>query len=214
MSRDRADRRAARRVFPFWVLQGAEYLLLVALADLSLHVGRGGLLVAMGAAYAVLALTADGPLGVVHLCGRRLHAALVVAVSATAALAPIVPVLRPDLEGIIIVEVIAVGMVRLATLTNTATGPRPVSGTGPVVDATAAVVAPPPPAPPSPTSPAAPSAARLAGRAAGSVSAAVARTSAQHRPAAEEQVKRGIRGAGRLAGKWTSTDDRRPTGGD
>ena len=198
-----AERRRARRIIPFWILQAAGLLALVALADLSLHVGHGGTLVGAGAVYAVLAVTADGPLGLLHLCNRRLHTVLVAVVSVVVALSPLVPVLRPDIEGIIILEVIAVGMLRLATLTNTAAPrPRPVAGSGPVIEATAApappVTAPPSPAPAPVTTTGA--AARWAGRTAAAASAAAS----QHRPAAEDQVLRAIRNAGRLTGKATS----------
>jgi len=200
-----AERRRSRRIIPFWILQAAGLLALVALADLSLHVGHGGTLVGAGAVYALLAVTADGPLGLLHLCNRRLHVLLVVVVSVVVALSPLVPVLRPDIEGIIILEVIAVGMLRLATLTNTAPPrPRPVEGGGPVIEVTATPVTATPvtdapaPAPEPVTTTGA--AARWAGRTAAAASAAAS----QHRPAAEEQVLRAIRNAGRLTGKATT----------
>ena len=43
-----ADRRS-QRVTPFWILQATEILSVVALAYLSLHVSRGGVLVVAGA---------------------------------------------------------------------------------------------------------------------------------------------------------------------
>jgi hypothetical protein len=51
------------------------------------------------------------------------------------------------------------------------------------------------------------SAARWAGRAAGTVSASGRKAVARHRPEAEVQVKRAIRGAGRLTGRITSSPD-------
>jgi hypothetical protein len=194
-------------VVPFWILQAAGYLVLVALADLSLHVDDGRVLVAAGVVYAALAVTADGPLGLVRLCGRRLHVTLVVGASVVVALAPVVPALRPDLEGILILEVIAIGMLRLATLTSTAPArARPVAGPGSPVDTTApgagAAGTSPPAGDPTATPPTTTdSAARMAGRAAGVASAAAARSAVQHRPAAEAQVKRALRGAGRMAGR-------------
>jgi len=218
MSRDEAQvRRRASRVVPFWILQAAELLALVGLADLSLHVANGGVLVAAGVVFAVLALTADGPLGVIRICGRRLHVVLVVVASALTALAPVVPALRPDIEGIIILEVIAVGILRLATLTNTAAAGHPSadSSSGLAIDATAPVVTESPAyvSTPTPTSavPTTSAAARWAGRAVGAAGAAAVRTSAQHRPAAEAHVKRAIRSAGRATGKALSvTDTDRP----
>jgi hypothetical protein len=204
MSRERGAARRARRVVPFWILQAAEYFTLVALADLSLHVENGRVLVGAGVVYAALAVLADGPLGLLRICPRRLHVTLVVVASVAVALVPVVPALRPDLEGILILEVIAVGMLRLATLTSTAPArPRAVAGSGPLIDSTATVVTDPTPPTPTPTpattGPPTPAvtAARMAGRAAGAASAAAV----QHRPAAEAQVKRALRGAGRLAGR-------------
>jgi hypothetical protein len=106
-------------VVPFWILQLAELLAAVALADLSLHVDRGGLLVAGTAVFALLAITANGPLGLVRVVPRRLHVYAVCVVSVVFALAPILPQIRPDASGIIIIEFGAVGLFRLATLTST-----------------------------------------------------------------------------------------------
>lgn len=104
---------------PFWILQLAELLAAVALADLSLHVDRGGLLVAGTAVFALLAITANGPLGLVRVVPRRLHVYAVCVVAVVFALAPILPQIRPDVSGIIIIEFGAVGLFRLATLTST-----------------------------------------------------------------------------------------------
>jgi hypothetical protein len=106
-------------VVPFWILQLAELLAAVALADLSLHVDRGGLLVAGTAAFALLAITANGPLGLVRVVPRRPHVYAVCMVCVVVALAPILPQIRPDVSGIIIIEFAAVGLFRLATLTST-----------------------------------------------------------------------------------------------
>ena len=43
--------------------------------------------------------------------------------SAVIALAPIVPALRPDIQGIIVIEFGAVGLIRVATLTRTGDDP-------------------------------------------------------------------------------------------
>lgn len=209
------------RVTPFWILQLAEILSVLALADLSLHVSRGGVLLVAGAVFAALALTADGPLGLIRIFGRRFHVRLVVVVSVLVAVSPVVPSIRPDVEGIIILELVAVGIIRLATLVNT--DPRParligIRGSGRVLDATA-TVAPspsarprpdpsPPPGSPGrsflPTEETVGSAARWAGRAAGAASSAASRTSAKHGPATKAQAKRTIRTAGRLVGRARS----------
>jgi len=115
-------------VVPFWILQLAELLAAVALADLSLHVDRGGLLVAGTAVFALLAITANGPLGLVRVVPRRLHVHAVCMVAVVFALAPILPQIRPDVSGIIIIEFGAVGLFRLATLTNTVVTVRPPRG--------------------------------------------------------------------------------------
>lgn len=206
------------RPFPFWVLQVTELVIAVVLVDVSVHVAGGDLLVAVGGVLAVLAVSAQGPIGLVRLCPQRLHVALAVVAGALAAAAPLVPALRPDVEGIIVIEFAAIGLIRVATLTRTAEyrvgvpGSRRRTGgreTGPVIDATASVVA-------SRNDSAAAdpdehgrdpegeSAARRAGRAAGAAAASGRRLAATHRPAAEAGVKRSIRHAGRWAGRLAS----------
>ncbi|MGH9097090.1 MAG: hypothetical protein ACRDWB_06670 [Acidimicrobiales bacterium] len=206
------------RVIPFWILQLAEILSVLALADLSLHVSRGGVLAVAGAVFAALALTADGPLGVIRIFGRRLHVGMAVVAAVLVAVSPVIPSIRPDIEGIIILELVAVGIIRLATLVNRDPGPvRPngIRGSGPVLDATATVAPPtsarpgpdpsPPPGSPGrsflPTEESVGTAARWAGRAAGAASSAASRTSAKHGPATKAQAKRTIRTAGRLVGR-------------
>jgi hypothetical protein len=123
-----AEEQLGRRVVPFWILQLAELLAAVALADLSLHVDRGGLLVAGTGVFALLAITAKGPLGLVRVVPRRLHVYAVCVVAVVLALAPILPQIRPDVSGIIIIEFAAIGLFRLATLTNTVVTVRPPRG--------------------------------------------------------------------------------------
>ncbi len=124
MSAGRADSLAepapSRRWIPFWVLQVAELAVAFVFVDVAVHLTSQGLLLAAAALFALLAVTARGPLGIVRLCPRGLHVVLVVVASVAIALSPILPVLRPDLIGIIVVEFGAVGMIRLATLTRTA----------------------------------------------------------------------------------------------
>ncbi len=83
-----------------------------------MHVGHSGVLLAGAGAFALLALTARGTLGVVRVCGPRLHAVLDVTVAIALAAAPALPALRPDVSGIVVVEVAAVAWLRLATLTR------------------------------------------------------------------------------------------------
>ena len=204
----------ARRSFrgrwiPFWGVQAAEIAVAFVFVDISIHVARGGLLVGTAFALAALAVTAQGPLGIVRICGQRLHLLLVTIVSAMAALAPIVPVLRPDIQGIIVIEFGAVGLIRVATLTRTG-DPRPAPPgrrrRSRVIDATATVA---PPGSPAATtagsgrsrSPSTGSAARQAGRVSGAAVATGRRVATKYGPEAEEQAKRTIRGIGRAAGK-------------
>jgi hypothetical protein len=203
------QRAARQRWLPFWVIQAVEIAVALIFVDISVHVHNGGLLVAAAIAFLSLAATAHGPLGIVRICNQRLHLILAVAVAVVVALAPVIPSLRPDIEGIIVLEFGAVGLIRVATLTQTdaersrrvPTGPR----ASEVIDATATVTdtggpagrsAAPPRNPPH-----AGAAARWAGRTTGAAAASGRQVAAKYRPEAEAQVKRTIRGAGRIASK-------------
>jgi hypothetical protein len=149
--------RRSPRITPFWILQAAEILSVLALADLSLHVDRGGVLAVSGGVFAALALTTDGPLGVIRVFGRKRHVLLAVVAAVLVALSPIVSPIRPDIEGILILEIAAIGIIRLATLVNTdprPDRPRRPRGSRRLVEATAATV--PATAPPATTAPTAP----------------------------------------------------------
>ncbi|HXA31987.1 MAG TPA: hypothetical protein VNV87_06980 [Acidimicrobiales bacterium] len=227
---------------PFWILQLAELLAAVALADLSLHVDRGGLLVAGTAVFALLAITADGPLGLIRVVPRRLHVCAVCVVAIVLALAPIVPQIRPDASGIIIIEFGAVGLFRLATLTSTvvtvraprgsarASGPAanqpadptaalgPASGSTSTADPSAGAVAAPrsAPEPVSTTETAGRWISRQASAAAqhASIAAeAAALTAEKHAPAAKAQAGRAVRSAGRLTGRLSRSIGAGPSGG-
>jgi hypothetical protein len=206
-----------------WVLQVTELIIAFVFVDISVHVSGGGLLVAAAVPFAALAVTAEGPLGLVRVCPPRLHIALVVGVAALVAAAPLFPVLRPDIQGIIVLEFGAIGLIRVATLTRTAEQPRVIRtkrGARAVIDTTAAVVDPGdrvggddgcPPPPTGPNGPIVDGTARRAGRAAGAASASGKRLVAKHRPAAEAHLKTSIRTAGRWAGRLiTPPDDREP----
>jgi hypothetical protein len=134
-SSDRPEGRG--RWLPFWSLQVVELIVAFAFVDISIHVGNSGLLVAVAIALVALAATAQGPLGIFRICPPRLHLVLVVVTASVAAIAPVIPALRPDIEGIIVLEFGAVGLIRVATLTA---GPpqatRERSGPA-VIDATA-----------------------------------------------------------------------------
>ncbi len=192
---------------PFWALQVLELGVAFLLVTQSVHVGRGGLLVAGGIVLCLLALTADGPLGVLPVCGQRLHVLLVGGAAIALAAFAFVPALRPDVEGLLVIAGAVIALVFLATRTVTSSGRRGRrggrTGRGPVIDATATVV---PPGSATPGPPAADeedpdSTLRRAGRTTGAAAAAGRRAVDEHRPQVEDQVRRTLRGAGRLAGR-------------
>jgi hypothetical protein len=213
--------RGSRRLrwLPFAALQAIEIAVAVIFAYLSVHVSNSSLMVVAGAAFAVLAVTARGSLGIVRLFGQRLHIALVAVVGVAVGLAPIIPAFRPDIQGIIVLEFGIVGLIRLATFTQTDSSAPGIAGRRrslPVVEATATVVEAPATRSPGPagrptSDPGAPSpaatgaAARWLGRTTGAAAASGRRAVAQHRPEAEAQAKRTIRSAGRIAGRITSS---------
>jgi len=220
-----------RRWMQFWIVQATEIAVAVVFAYLSVHVAHGAVLVISAVPLLALAVTAQGPLGLFRICGQRLHLWLAMALSAAIALAPIIPALRPDVQGIIVIEFGAVGLFRVATLTRTGDTRRAVSpagrGSGPVIDAaaTATAVGPGPSfddpaaggpgaggsAPgssgsgPSSSGPSSSDAvARWAGRASSAAVASGKRVAADYRPGAEDQVKRTIRGMGKWAARATA----------
>jgi hypothetical protein len=210
--------RRGRRWLPFWVMQATEIAVAVVFADASIHVSNGDLLVVGAIAFFALAVTAHGPLGIVRICSQSLHLILAVVVAVLFALAPVIPALRPDIEGIIVVEFGAIGVIRLATLTrstSTPIGPRQwarsradakvIDTTATVVDARTTSSAPYSSTPGSsdPTSPDA--AARRAGRAAGAATVSGKRAAARYGPLAGARIKQTIRSAGRIAGSVTSS---------
>jgi len=189
---------------PFGLHQLLEYLLAGALAEFSVHIARSGLLLGAACAFALLALTARGPLGVARVCGARLHGALDVAVALAAAAAPAVPVLRPDAAGVVVVEVAAVAWLRLATLTRYR---RPAGADNTVAPGSA-----PPPDPAGPPPAGARGAGTPAQPAGGAVGTPVARTlgvlagrSSRRLPGARAMLAGGAREAGRRAGRLQRT---------
>jgi hypothetical protein len=203
--------RGRRSFLPFWVLQGTELLVAVIFVDISVHVSRGGVLIGGALAYGALAVTANGPLGIFRLVSRTMHVRLAIVVSALLAVSPIISALRPDIEGIIVMEFGAIGVIRLATFTVT-DGPGLRSGGRagrPVIDSTATIGKPVPPLS-SVVSTEKQPAARWLGRTTATAAASGKRVADKHRPEAEAQVKRTIRGAGRLAGRLSSSSKRDP----
>ena len=208
-----------RRWIPFWLLQAAELAVALILVDVSVHVGNSGLLLAAAIAFAALAVTAHGPVGLVRICRPWLHVTLLVAVAAVAAAAPLVPALRPDIEGIIVIEFGAIGLIRLATLTDMGPSPRPSwlsrRSDPSVIDAAATVTSgagarSTAPGDDRKTASSARATARRAGRAVGAASASGRRAAASHRPVAEEKMRRAVRRAGRFTGRLLSPTEGHP----
>jgi hypothetical protein len=128
----------------FGLHQILEYILAVALVLMSVHIGRSRLLLIGGVIFGLLALTARGPLGIVRLCGMRLHGLLDVTAAVFLAAAPLIGPLRPGIAGLVAIELVAVAWLRLAMLTRYSSGADRVmavaatstasAGTGPDVE--------------------------------------------------------------------------------
>jgi hypothetical protein len=178
-----------------------------ALAELSIHIRHSGLLLVAAGAFALLAVTARGPLGLARVCGPRLHGTLDVVVALAVAAAPILPALRPDVTGILVVEVASLAWVRLATLTRY-TRPAPVSAVAPVSsdgpECAVASVAPEGPGPTPTDALGPPGTAAVVVRGLGFL----AGRSARRLPDAGEKLRGGARVAGRQAARLQRT--RRP----
>jgi hypothetical protein len=107
-----------RRPIAFGLHQLFEYFFAAALALLSVHIGRSAVLLTAAIVLGLLALTARGPLGVVRICGSRLHRVLDVVAGVLLALSPLVRALRPGAIGIVAVEVVALAWLRVTMLTR------------------------------------------------------------------------------------------------
>jgi hypothetical protein len=110
--------RRRRRPIAFGLHQLFEYFFAVALALLSVHLGGSAVLLTAAIVLGLLALTARGPLGVVRICGSRLHGILDVVAGVLLALSPLVRALRPGAIGIVAVEVVALAWLRVTMLTR------------------------------------------------------------------------------------------------
>ncbi len=165
-----------------------------------MHIGRSVLLVVGAAAFGALAVTAKGPLGLIRVCGPRVHAVLDVVVAVGLALAPLLPALRPDAAGIVVVEVVALAWLRMATLTRyrrplptPATGAGASTGVGPVGGTRSPGTEGPGTEGPGSASVLARNLGLLAGR------------SSRRLPAAQDRLAEGARQAGRHAGRLART---------
>jgi hypothetical protein len=193
------------RPVPFAAHQLAEYVLAGALAGLSTHIAHSGLLLVAAGAFALLAITARGPLGLARVCGPRLHATLDIVVALAVAAAPLVRALRPDVIGIIVLEVAALGWLRLATLTRypRAAPTRPADGVPHTTDGvtTDAVSLPSSAQSPAPGPAVEASAAPRSGASVARGLGMLAGRSARRLPEVEEKLHDGARRAGRQAAR-------------
>jgi hypothetical protein len=199
-----AARQASGWRIPFWALQVLELGVAFLLVTQSVHVVHGGILAGAGVLLLALALTADGPLGIYRVCGQRLHRTLVFALVSVLVVVACIPSLRPDLEGLLVIALAMVALVVLSSRTTITGGRgrrRGGRGRGEIIDATATVAGPEPGGSSSTESDDPDTAIRKAGRTTAAAAAAGKRAVDEHRPAVEDQVKRGLRGAGRLAGR-------------
>ena len=192
---------------PLWLLQVLELAVAYLLISQSVHVAKGGVLAVSGILLGVLTLTLDAPLGVLRICSPRLHLLLIRTLAAFMAATVVLPASQSDLEGIAIMLFAPVALVMLSTRTAVTVGRgRGVTrGRLGAIDATATVARTGVPPVPSASDGDADSAIRRAGRSTGAVAAAGKRAVDQGRPVVEHQVKKGLRSAGRLAGRLTGT---------
>jgi hypothetical protein len=193
---------SARRIVPFWVAPLVEIALAFVLVQTWVHVSHGDVLLAVAVVLLLLAVTVRGPVGIAPFVPPRLHLVLVALLAVLAGLAPVLPRFRPDVEGIVVLEVLAVGLLWLAMFTRpkpkrvkvrkaeTTTGEDVIDAR--VIDEGTAQ--------PAPT--VTENAARRLGRTAGVVGATGREAVHQHGPAVEDVLKRGLRRAGKTAGKW------------
>jgi hypothetical protein len=82
------------------------------------HIGDSEVLLTAAIVLGLLALSARGPLGVVRICGSRLHGTLDVVAGVLLALSPLVRALRPGVIGIVAIEVVALAWLRVTMLTR------------------------------------------------------------------------------------------------
>lgn len=190
---------------PLWLLQVLELAVAYLLISQSVHVAKGGVLAASGILLGLLTLSVKAPLGVLRICSPRVHIVLIRLLALSMATAVAVPSSRSDPEGIVIMLFAAVALVMLSTRAAVTGGRRrrPRRGRDGAIDATATVA--PTKTPAASDDDGADSALRRAGRSTGAVAAAGKRAVDQGRPVVEDQVKKGLRGAGRLAGRLNGT---------
>jgi len=206
---DPEGRGRARGRLHFWVIQVTELAVAVGLVDLSLHVTRAAVLLGAATVLAAISLTAKGPLGVIRLVGRPAHRVAALVVAAGMAAVPLVPALRPGVDGIAVLELGAIGLARVATLVRVAPGPltaelEPSGRRGARRERPEAA-----PGSGETDPPAVARVARWAGRTTSQTGTAVNRVADAHGPAAKAHVLRAARTSGRVTGRLTAAQRRR-----
>jgi hypothetical protein len=183
-----SDNSAETWRLPSWLLQVLELTVAYLLISQSVHVAKGGVLATSGILLGLLSLTLKAPFGVLRICNPRLHLVLI------------------RVLAIMLFASVALIMLSTRTAVVVGRGRRLKRGRDGAIDATAtAVRTGTPPAPSTSVDDDPDTAIRRAGRSTGAVAAAGRRAVDQGRPVVEDQLKKGLRGAGRLAGRLTGT---------
>ncbi|MGH9103673.1 MAG: hypothetical protein ACRDYD_11930, partial [Acidimicrobiales bacterium] len=108
------------RLLPLWIHQLVEYLLAVLFGELGLHLRGAAEWVVLGGAALVLmvALGTRGPLGLLRALSPKAHHAADLVVVTLFALAPLADLHRRDWLGIVLLELIAAGLLRISRMTR------------------------------------------------------------------------------------------------
>jgi hypothetical protein len=163
----RARTQRAARFIPFAAHEAADYLFGAGLIVFAVHASAGMVPVLEGAggAWCLLGVLTKGPLGLLRLLGRRVHAIGDVLIAVALGIAPLIVHHNLDWIAAVFAEAVVLVQLRIATWT---------AYDGPVTQFRPAAAVPGAPASASPTSPAPPPTderilrvARLAGRSAG-----------------------------------------------
>lgn len=190
------DAAPVRRRVPFLGHTVAEYVVAAALIAVGLHTTGAAavVLVASGAALAVLNACTRGPLGAIRLLGRRAHHAGDLLIIAVLALSPLLALRDLHLAGVIVAEVVALVLLRIEHTTRyldpVPVRPSPAAPSAAAPPSAAAQPSAAPSVPPAaPAAPATPAAAATAA-AAQSVGAAAARVTGGGRRVALSSARR------------------------
>lgn len=168
------------------------------MVDLSLHTLHPYLLYAGAGIITMSSLVTDGPLALVHLVPRKAHAAADTGLAILLAAGPLLPALRPDLVGLLALELAMVAWLRISTLTRySEREPRLVGHRGQRPDAPDASRS----ASIEPTQSARPDGERARATSGGSLYRALGRATAQSSGALARGSERALLRGARLAGR-------------